>query len=198
TSSSSVDDHSCWNWFDLPKSVSLSMLRVSVITRRFRSSSGAIVLKIVASRSLAPPSSASAVASSCATFTSSNAAVTAPTTGPAWLSARLARPRLTPRGRGCRARCATWRAPSGWGAGTKRGGDGVEVAECGEDGRGLRRDHRGAVGGTLRRSRGGREIADIRGTAGDREQPLLRRFVEDAAAAGRDRQHDRAPQIVAP
>ena len=45
-----------------------------------RSSSGAIVLKIVASRSDAVPSSASAVASSCATLTSSNAAAMPPTT----------------------------------------------------------------------------------------------------------------------
>ena len=65
----------------LPKSVSLSMLRVIVRTRRLRSSSGAMVLKIVASRSDARPSSASAVASSCATFASSNAAATPATSG---------------------------------------------------------------------------------------------------------------------
>ena len=81
SSSSSADVHNTWNCPALPKSVSLSMLRVIVRTRRLRSSSGAMVLKIVASRSDARPSSASAVASSCATFASSNAAATPATSG---------------------------------------------------------------------------------------------------------------------
>ena len=63
------------------------MLRVSVSTRRLRSSSGAMVLKMVARRSDAWPSSASAVASSCATLTSSNAAAMPATTGTAASSA---------------------------------------------------------------------------------------------------------------
>ena len=81
-SSSSADVHKVWNWLVLPKSVSLSRFRVSPSTRRFRSSSGAIVLKIVASRSDAWPSRAIAVARSLATFTSSNAAAN-PLTRPA-------------------------------------------------------------------------------------------------------------------
>ena len=50
----------------------------------------------------------------------------------------------------------------------------------------------------LRRGDGGREIADVDGAAGDREQALLRALVEDRLLAADDRQHDRAPEVVAP
>jgi len=59
----------------LPKSCSLSIVFAIVSTRRLRDSSGAIVSKTCASRAVALPSRESAVASSCATFSSSNAAV---------------------------------------------------------------------------------------------------------------------------
>ena len=62
----------------------------------------------------------------------------------------------------------------------------------------LRGDHRRAVDGALGRGDRGGEIADVDGAAGDREQAVLGLFVEHRLLGADDRQHDRAPEIVAP
>ena len=72
-----------------------------------------------------------------------------------------------------------------------------EVAECRQDDGRLRGEHGRAVRRAHRRHHRRREIGDVAGTAGDGEQTLLGALVEDRFLAAGNRQHDRAPEVVA-
>ena len=164
-----------------------------------RSSSGAMVLKIVASRSEARPSSASAVASSCATFASSNAAETRAMTGTSACGSSAHLHQLHGDVRvELPGREGEVAHDVGQLLGRHHRDDAGQDAERREDGGGLRGDHRRAVEGALGRQHRRRQIADVDAAGGDGEQALLRALVEDRLLAAGDLHHDRAPQIVAP
>ena len=154
--------------------ISVRRVLVSVSTRRLRSSSGAIVLKIVARRSEAWPSMASAVASSCATLTSSNAALT-PVHDPQPVVRVFRRVQqlhddvrleLGRRGR---------EIPHHLGNALRRRRrhDAGEVTEGRQHGRRLRGDHRRPVRRALGRADGGRQVGDVGGVLGDGEEARL-------------------------
>ena len=75
--------------------------------------------------------------------------------------------------------------------------DARQVAEGGEDGGRLQRDHRRPAERAFGRRDGDGEVGDVGHASGDLEQPRLLPFVEEGLLAARDRRDDRFPDVVA-